>query len=223
MALGRHGELAARTGMPLSVAILDLDHFKRVNDTCGHAAGDAALAAFAGVLRRNTRRMNLSARFGGEEFVTVLLDGDIAGAVRFAERVVAETRALRLASGPLTASAGVATYEEGMGSHEVLVATADRALYAAKGDGRDRVAVAERFPAPAGTGPGGAGAPAAAPVLEMGGSESVLVIDDDVRNIFAITSVLERHRMEVSYAEDGKRGIEPLREARPDVVLMDDM
>ena len=98
--------------------------------------------------------MNLSARFGGEEFLTVLLDGDIAGAVRFAERVVAETRALRLASGPLTASAGVATYEEGMGSHEVLVATADRALYAAKGDGRHRVARAERFATAAGVGAG---------------------------------------------------------------------
>lgn len=152
----RHAEItldaqfaAAVRGSPLAVVMFDLDHFKQVNDRHGHEAGDEALRAFAEVLRRNTRRMNLSARFGGEEFLSVLGGGGIATGVVVAERVRAGIESQRFAWGRVTVSAGVAAYEEGMGSYEILVVAADRALYRAKQAGRNRVAAAEPTPAAA--------------------------------------------------------------------------
>jgi len=220
----------ALRGHRLAVALFDLDRFKQLNDRHGHAAGDAALIAFAAVLQRNTRRMNLSARIGGEEFLAILLDVEIAGAVRFAERVVAETRALRLPSGPLTVSGGLAAYEEGMGSHEVLVAAADRALYAAKRQGRDRVVVAERFAtgSTGSTGAAGAAAPRAAAtglaaMLDLGGSESVLVIDDDedVRNALARMLGAAGYRVEAT--GDPEEILARYRDGRPASLLVTDI
>jgi diguanylate cyclase (GGDEF)-like protein len=74
----------------------------------GHAAGDDALKAFADILGKTTRRMNLSARFGGEEFLSILAGSDLDGAVAFAERVRSTLKAQQLGGGPLTVSAGVA-------------------------------------------------------------------------------------------------------------------
>jgi diguanylate cyclase (GGDEF)-like protein len=224
----RHAELlldsqfaAAMRGHRLAVALFDLDRFKQLNDRHGHAAGDAALQAFAQVLQRNTRRMNLSARFGGEEFLAVLLDGEIAGAVKFVERVLAETRALQLPSGPLTVSAGLAGYEDGMGSHEVLVAAADRALYAAKRDGRDRLAVAERFakdvPAPPAVAPG------AAAMLGLGGSESILVIDDDEDARQALVRMLKAVGYRVDATDDPDAILARYRDGPPADLLVTDI
>jgi diguanylate cyclase (GGDEF)-like protein len=216
---------AARRGHRLAVVLFDLDRFKQLNDRHGHAAGDAALQAFADVLRRNTRRMNLSARVGGEEFLSVLPDVELAGAVRFAERVVAETRALRLASGPLTASAGLAAFEQGMGSHEVLVAAADRALYAAKREGRDRVVVAQQFAAGGSAGSAGAGAArvsASSAILDLGGSETVLVIDDDedVRN--ALVRMLRAAGYRVEATDDPDEVLARYGQGRgPDLLVTD--
>jgi diguanylate cyclase (GGDEF)-like protein len=133
---------AAERGRGLAVVLFDLDHFKRVNDRHGHAAGDKTLQEFAAVLEANTRRENLSGRFGGEEFIAVLRDVDVDAALVFAQRVVDALRERPLPWGSQTVSAGVAHYQRGMGSYEVLVGEADRALYQAKNGGRDRVCVA---------------------------------------------------------------------------------
>lgn len=136
----------AAAGAPVSVAMLDLDHFKRVNDTYGHARGDGVLRAFADRVRDKTRRSDLLVRRGGEEFVLVLPATDAARALALAERI-------RLAVGgePMpvgdgatvvqTVSAGVATWD-GAESAEALLHRADVALYEAKGAGRDRVIAA---------------------------------------------------------------------------------
>ncbi|HUG39967.1 MAG TPA: GGDEF domain-containing protein [Longimicrobiales bacterium] len=130
---------AAQRGRMLSVVLFDLDGFKAYNDRHGHAAGDAALRTFVRVLMRRTRRMDLSARYGGEEFLAILSGGDITAAVHFAEAVRWTLDAEPHAEEKFTVSAGVAEYDRGMGTAADLIAAADRALYRAKADGRDRV------------------------------------------------------------------------------------
>ncbi|MFQ5536028.1 MAG: diguanylate cyclase [Gemmatimonadota bacterium] len=137
---------AAVRGRPLAVVLFDVDHFKRFNDRHGHAAGDEVLRAFAGVLRRETRRMDLAARYGGEEFLTVLSPCALDDAVAYAERVRRALQDLELTWGRVTVSAGVAEFREGMGSPDFLIAAADHALYKAKESGRNRV---EAFGRPA--------------------------------------------------------------------------
>lgn len=130
---------AAARGRTLSVVLFDLDSFKDYNDRFGHQAGDEALTIFAGILSQNTRRMNLSARFGGEEFLSILASTDEEGAVVFADRVRAMLREIKLPRGSLTVSAGVASYHKTMRSPEELLAAADQSLYQAKREGRNRV------------------------------------------------------------------------------------
>jgi len=132
---------AAGRGRLLSVVLFDLDSFKIYNDRYGHPAGDEALTIFAEILAQTTRKMNLSARFGGEEFLSVLASTDLEGALVFAERVRATLRATKLPRGSLTVSAGVASYHKTMRSPEELLAAADHALYQAKREGRNRVRV----------------------------------------------------------------------------------
>jgi diguanylate cyclase (GGDEF)-like protein len=126
---------SARAGIPLGLALVDLDHFKRVNDTHGHQAGDAVLRELADRLRRCARREDIVARVGGEEFAWLLPEADLDAAMEAAERL-----RRRIAGEPfpivgrVTASIGVATL--GAGPDE-LVRDADRALYRAKDAGRD--------------------------------------------------------------------------------------
>jgi len=139
---------ARRSGRPLAVLVIDLDHFKRVNDTHGHAAGDAVLRATALALREELRAEDLVARFGGEEFVALLRDGPPAQAHRVAERLRERVKGLRVPHEgrllQITASIGVATSDErGLDVPADLFARADRRLYAAKAAGRDRIAVAD--------------------------------------------------------------------------------
>jgi diguanylate cyclase (GGDEF)-like protein len=135
---------AAERGRKLTIVVFDLDGFKRVNDQHGHAAGDQTLQAFAAILRSNTRLENVSARFGGEEFVSVLRDATAADARIFATRVLDQMRSCSLPWGPQTASAGIAEYELGMGSFELLIGAADLAMYRAKHAGGDRVAISRK-------------------------------------------------------------------------------
>ena len=130
---------AAVRGRLLSAVFFDLDGFKEFNDRHGHAAGDEALRSFAEILTQTTRRMNLSARFGGEEFLSVLAGSDAEGAVRFAERVRIALAARALSGYTLTVSCGVATYDPSLHSPDELLAAADHALYQAKREGRNRV------------------------------------------------------------------------------------
>ncbi len=96
---------AAVRGRSLALVVFDLDHFKEVNDHYGHASGDEALRAFADVLRANTRRMNLSARFGGEEFIAVLAEAEASEALMFANRVLDGIRSREFPWGQTTVSA----------------------------------------------------------------------------------------------------------------------
>ncbi len=132
---------AAQRGRALCVALFDLDNFKEYNDRYGHQAGDEALARFGEALLSTTRRMNLSARFGGEEFVTILAGSEEEGARIFAERVQEALLLQQPPRGPLTVSAGIAAYQPSMESPADLLKAADSALYRAKAEGRNRVRV----------------------------------------------------------------------------------
>ena len=135
-----------RVGTPLSLVLFDLDHFKRVNDKCGHQVGDLVLRRTADVVRVHIRTTDLPARIGGEEFAILLPGTDAEGAVTFAENLRRAIRREVIVEGvrwPTTASFGVAEVREGM-SIETLVGAADGALYQAKTDGRDRVRTAAR-------------------------------------------------------------------------------
>ncbi len=134
---------AAQRGRRLTLVMFDLDNFKAYNDSHGHLAGDEVIAAMGRALNESTRRMNLSARWGGEEFVAILSDTSQMGAFYFVQRVQATLRAAEIVGGPVTFSAGIATYDPSLGSSDALLEAADRALYKAKLEGRNRAAVAE--------------------------------------------------------------------------------
>jgi len=133
-------ERVRRYGEPLSFVLLDIDHFKRVNDTLGHEAGDEVLVALAEVLRDAVRAVDSVARWGGEEFVALLPQVEEGGAVELAERLRLTVRERALAGG-VTVSCGVAQHRPPESADD-LFARADRALYRAKEGGRDRVEVA---------------------------------------------------------------------------------
>ena len=150
--LAKETARAARSRLPLSIVILDVDHFKRFNDTYGHVAGDACLRQVAAALRDSlVRPADLAARYGGEEFVALLPDTDPAGARMVAERIRCAVMALQIAhagndTGIVTISAGVYTSVAAVTSGEgVAVATntlierADARLYRAKMSGRNQV------------------------------------------------------------------------------------
>jgi diguanylate cyclase (GGDEF)-like protein len=134
---------AQRDGSPCAVLLIDLDHFKRVNDTAGHLAGDAALRAIADALKRELRGYDAVARFGGEEFVVLLDDLDGEAAQQVAERILSRIRGLVVGSDAvkisLTASVGMAIHPQHGQTLTELVEQADTALYIAKRAGRDRV------------------------------------------------------------------------------------
>ena len=132
---------ANRSGRPLSVILTDIDHFKKVNDTHGHAVGDEVIKAVANVLASSARDIDIVARYGGEEFAIVLEECDDESAVTIAERIREKVKELLFdgADGEfsVTLSLGVARYEGQ--SLADLVDEADQALYAAKRGGRDQV------------------------------------------------------------------------------------
>ena len=133
-------ERGRRTGRGTALVLLDVDHFKHLNDRLGHAAGDRTLQRIAGVLRTNTRAVDVVGRVGGEEFAVMLVDlDDLADALALAERLLDEIRKLGVDGRTITASAGVALAPLHASAPATLVRAADRALYAAKSAGRDRV------------------------------------------------------------------------------------
>lgn len=143
-ALPRFVARYGRSGHPLSVLMIDVDHFKRFNDTHGHAVGDQVLVTVARTLRENMRPTDLVARYGGEEFLAILPDTGVEAGRHCAERVRAAVAAAQLdgVDARITISLGGACLAGGEGVAGLL-ARADEALYAAKGGGRDRVAYAE--------------------------------------------------------------------------------
>lgn len=134
-----------RTGMPLHLAMLDLDHFKAINDTHGHGIGDAVLRGFAGLARSELRRTDLVARYGGEEFAVLLPHGSTADIEAVMERLRMATEHMRLAEAPevrVTVSGGITRWHPG-DSADTLLHRADEALYRAKAQGRNQIRMAE--------------------------------------------------------------------------------
>ncbi|HEV2787382.1 MAG TPA: GGDEF domain-containing protein, partial [Solirubrobacteraceae bacterium] len=127
-----------RTGAPLSVVVFDVDHFKAINDSYGHAAGDAALRGIGDAVVDAMRRSDVFGRLGGEEFALILPETDVAGAAVVADKLRHLLSAPVIVGRALTVSFGVAQAREG-GYGPLLLREADRALYAAKRAGRDRV------------------------------------------------------------------------------------
>ncbi len=143
-----------RHNLPLSLLLLDIDHFKLVNDEYGHAAGDTVLRQFAATVRRCLRREDVFGRLGGEEFCALLPSTAAGGAAQLAERIRHSVANLAVEAGDhrlsLKVSVGVASLgEHGENWHE-LVNRADRAMYAAKRAGRNRVIVSDAQPAATG-------------------------------------------------------------------------
>lgn len=130
-----------RYGDPLAVILLDLDHFKQVNDQHGHVVGDQVLREVAGVLHHCVRETDFLCRYGGEEFCALLPKTHFAGALTVAERIWREMKGHPFSGGlQVTASVGVSSYPaRGVGSAEQLLRTADDALYRAKREGRNRI------------------------------------------------------------------------------------
>ncbi len=141
-------------GLPYAFAMVDLDHFKGINDTHGHEAGDRALQLFAEVLRKSVRQGDHAARWGGEEFAILFPGASAEQALDVVERVRADLTEQLLASGgvPFTASFGIADSTMGSSFEEIL-RIADEALYSSKDSGRDRATVATRIRARAALSP----------------------------------------------------------------------
>ncbi len=144
MALEREMERTRRTGLPTSLIMIDLDHFKRINDTYGHEAGDDALKWTSGVWRKNLRRIDILCRYGGEEFAVILPGTRLHAAKRAAKRLqaalISSPVELQGRMVPLTASFGVDTYTtlEEITARNFLK-RADRYLFEAKVNGRNQI------------------------------------------------------------------------------------
>ena len=137
---------AGRNGTHIAVIMVDVDHFKRINDSFGHDAGDLALRAIGPLLKQSIRRSDIACRFGGEEFLLILPEATSEGAARRAEAIRAAIKLLNLihlgrALGAITASLGVALYPDHASDADALLRSADESLYKAKDGGRDRVVI----------------------------------------------------------------------------------
>ncbi|MBZ0070560.1 MAG: GGDEF domain-containing protein [Gammaproteobacteria bacterium] len=136
---------AERHDHPLAVLMIDADFFKSINDRFGHPAGDLVLRELAYRLRGSLRPSDVAARYGGEEFVMMLPETDTAGAMAMCERLRGQVQDTPFEISvdnhqTLTVSIGVAVYPRDAQTAEALIAAADKALYAAKGGGRNRCA-----------------------------------------------------------------------------------
>ncbi len=144
VSLARELQRCERRGLPLSVLMLDVDHFKRFNDTHGHAAGDALLGTVGRLIQAGVRAEDIACRYGGEEFTLVMPELDAAGVIARAEqlrRTIGMTTLQHAGRtlGPVTVSIGIATHPGDGTTPELLMQVADTMLYQAKAEGRDRV------------------------------------------------------------------------------------
>lgn len=145
--LGTEIERARRNNEPFGVMMLDLDHFKRFNDTHGHDAGDAILQSLGAFLLRHLRGGDIACRYGGEEFALIMPSVSPEVAQQRAEQLCAGVRTLSVdfrgdPLGPLTLSIGIATFPKHGENGVMVLRSADSALYQAKSAGRDRVVMA---------------------------------------------------------------------------------
>lgn len=145
--LGREMARSGRRNLPLAVMAFDIDHFKRFNDTYGHAAGDAVLVAFSRLLQSSSRSEDIACRMGGEEFVLIMPEMELAVAQRRAEELIAAVPRMTVMHDgqrlpPVTTSIGIAVFPLHGRKPEDVLSRADQALYRAKGAGRNRLVVA---------------------------------------------------------------------------------
>lgn len=145
----------ARRKCPVSVLLLDVDHFKQINDQCGHSSGDWVLREVARVGRQHCREGDLYGRIGGEEFAMALVDCDVDAALRIAERCRLSIEGIDATTGagcplPVAASIGVVSTSISGYDYEMLIAHADAAMYRSKVAGRNRVTLYQPPPVPEG-------------------------------------------------------------------------
>lgn len=173
----REVQIAARDNTPLTLLMMDLDHFKQLNDTWGHALGDRALRTFGGVLLTVTGTRDAVARLGGEEFAILLPGRSPRSALSLAERLRATVEGLRLSEGEelvrFTVSVGLSSLLPGEKSFEQMLRRADRALYKVKRSGRNRVLLADSDTHPVPSIPPSRALPDLQPVAAGGSSQRV--------------------------------------------------
>jgi diguanylate cyclase (GGDEF)-like protein len=132
----------SRFGEAVSLLLIDIDFFKKINDTYGHPIGDSVLRKVAGIVRKTIRTVDIPARYGGEEFAVVLVGTDARGAMKMAERLRKSVADAKFSAGgdtfSITISIGISTYTKDVKGKEILIERADKALYDAKGSGRNR-------------------------------------------------------------------------------------
>lgn len=146
-AVDRELKRRARTGRPIAIALIDVDHLKQVNDRSGHSAGDLALQFVAQVLQRSARTIDVPARIGGDEFALLLTDTSSEGAVEALERMRRDLRRMTDADDrirEISISVGIAMATPDADSHDSIMRLADGALYLAKTEGRDRICIADQ-------------------------------------------------------------------------------
>jgi len=144
---------AERNRQPISILMLDLDHFKRINDVHGHEAGDLVLKQFSKVLLNNIRPGDIAARYGGEEFIVILHNTDLKIAVNRANLIRSNVASLSIKYGTdflgnITVSIGIASYPQNGKDSKTLIEIADKALYLAKNSGRNKVMSSENLTSP---------------------------------------------------------------------------
>jgi two-component system, cell cycle sensor histidine kinase and response regulator CckA len=211
---------AAERGGGMAVVLFDLDDFSSFNERIGRGAGDEVLRRFAAMLREQTRRMDLAARYGPEEFVSVLSGCSEQGAVVFAARLQERLREGVNSGAVPTVSAGVACYRPDMQSVEELLQAAESALLLAKSDGRDRLRVHGRStseaprPRQSATAGGGSGATSgvtAGGTPRVGEGRRVFVLVADAATRDELVSFLCRHQFAVTAAKAPEDTLLPLR------------
>lgn len=223
-------DLAQRHAQPFACILLDIDHFKKFNDTHGHDVGDMVLKAAAGHLRQQARSGEIVCRIGGEEFLILCPSATAAQAANGAERQRAfmEGAAVDTPAGRLrvTVSIGVAEYRPEMTAADELLKRADEALYESKRGGRNRVTVAgaQRPPAEAAPQAPSCAVPALV-AAETGGDDaeatSILLVEDDASQRASLRCSLEQGGFRVREAEHGAAALRALEDEIPDVVVMD--
>ena len=142
---------AERSKSSIAILMLDLDHFKKINDTYGHDAGDAVLKELGKILQNDIRLGDIAARYGGEEFIIMFYNADVEVALRRAESIRQDVTMLHIKYGaqdvgPITISIGVSTYPTDGKSPEELIEAVDKALYYVKKNGRNKVALFSQIP-----------------------------------------------------------------------------
>jgi two-component system, cell cycle response regulator len=203
-----------RDDKPVSLAFLDIDRFKSINDTYGHQIGDMVLQGLGHLLQQNLRTSDLLARYGGEELVVLFPDTDSQTAAKIMTRILGKVRKQPMARHEgqeffITFSAGVAQWEEGM-TESLWIQMADMAMYQAKQAGRDRVMLSGRANRSLNTAP--------VPAVPK---KRLLVADDDPIILSMLRAKLSDLSLDILEAQDGEAAIKVLREKEIDLLILD--